>query len=161
MPDAKTHKLVGAGTGAIYAGYRAKDQSNPNWWVEVAGGAVGGYVGGLLPDILEPATSPQHRDLAHSWVAGGGIVGLHSAIEAWEAACRENAEKCRALPMAAQVTTFVHAPIDPISQLLFSLFEFLWRFSAGFANGLTVGYVSHLALDAATPSSLPWLTNGF
>jgi hypothetical protein len=25
MPDRKTHKLVGAGTGAVYAGFRAKE----------------------------------------------------------------------------------------------------------------------------------------
>jgi membrane-bound metal-dependent hydrolase YbcI (DUF457 family) len=36
-----------------------------------------------------------------------------------------------------------------------------WRFAAGFANGLAAGYVSHLALDAATPRSLPLLVSGF
>ena len=66
MPDGKTHKLVGAGTGVVYAAYRAKQQSGPNWWIEVLGGAVGGYCGGLLPDIFEPAISSWHRGVAHS-----------------------------------------------------------------------------------------------
>ncbi len=71
MPDGKTHKLVGAGTGAVYAGFRAKEQSNQNWCIEVAGGAVGGYVGGQLPDVLEPAISSWHRD-----VGRGPVVPL-------------------------------------------------------------------------------------
>lgn len=34
---------------------------------------VGGAVG-LLPDILEPATSPNHRKFCHSVVTGGAIA---------------------------------------------------------------------------------------
>jgi hypothetical protein len=49
MPDGKTHKLVGAGTGAVYAGYRAKEETNLHWWMEVAGGAFGGYLGVRVP----------------------------------------------------------------------------------------------------------------
>jgi len=58
----------------------AKEQRVPNWWTEVAGGALGGYVGGLLPDVLEPAISSWHRDVAHSCAAGGGIVALGNAL---------------------------------------------------------------------------------
>jgi len=161
MPDGKTHKMIGAGAGAVYAGYRAKGQSDRDWWVEVFGGAVGGYVGGQLPDALEPATSPWHRDTAHSCAAGGSIVATRNMLGAWERACRENAEKCKALPMAPVAGVFVPVPADPFSQLLLSLFEFLWRFLAGFANGLAAGYVSHLVLDAATPRSIPLFTGGF
>jgi hypothetical protein len=53
MSDGKTRRLVGGGTGAIDAGFRAKEQKNLDWWAEVAGGAVGGYLGGVLPDIVE------------------------------------------------------------------------------------------------------------
>jgi len=40
-------------------------------------GAIGGVVGGLLPDILEPPRHPGHRDLFHSRLAfiGMPIVG--------------------------------------------------------------------------------------
>ena len=161
MPDSKTHKLVGAGSGAVYAAYRAKEQRVPNWWTEVAGGALGGYVGGLLPDVLEPAISSWHRDVAHSCAAGGGIVALGNALAAIEAACRENAEKCRAIPMAPLGSIFVPVAGEPISQLLSQLFEFLWRLAAGFVNGVAAGYVSHLALDAATPRSIHLLMTGF
>jgi len=161
MSDGKTHRLVGAGTGAVFAGFRAKEQKAPNWWCEVAGGALGGYVGGLLPDVLEPAISSWHRDIAHSCAAGGGVIAMGNALAAFEAACRENAEKCRAIPMEQQGDVFAFVPADPISRLLLSLFELLWRLAAGFANGLAAGYVSHLALDAATPRSIPLLKAGF
>ncbi|PYU90685.1 MAG: hypothetical protein DMG25_16690 [Acidobacteria bacterium] len=62
--------------------------------------------------------------------------------------------------MAPGGNTFVYVPVDPISHLLSNVFEFLWRFLAGFTNGLAAGYVSHLALDAATPRSIPLLTTG-
>jgi len=57
--------------------------------------------------------------------------------------------------------TFVPAPADPISDLFAKLAELFWRFLAGLANGLAAGYVSHLALDAFTPRSLPLLASGF
>jgi hypothetical protein len=161
MSDGKTHRLVGAGTGAVFAGFRAKEQKDHHWLAEVAGGALGGYVGGLLPDVLEPAISSWHRDVAHSYTAGGGIVAMRDALAAFVAACRENAEKCRAIPMEQQGDVFVFVPVDPISRLLLDVFELLWRLAAGFANGLAAGYLSHLALDAVTPRSIPLLKRGF
>ena len=160
MPDGKTHKLIGTGTGAIYAAYRAKEQNTLDFWIEIAGGAVGGYVGGLLPDIIEPATSPSHRAMAHSYAAGGGVVAMKNVLAALEATFRENALNCRAIPTARQDNAFVPVPIDPISQFLLKVAELFWRLLAGFVNGLAAGYVSHLALDAATPRSLPLLGAG-
>jgi len=63
--------------------------------------------------------------------------------------------------MEQQGDVFVFIPADPISRLLLSLFELLWRLAAGFANGLAAGYLSHLALDAVTPRSIPLLKAGF
>ncbi len=156
MPDERTHKYVGLGAGAAYACYRAKEQSPPNWLIEVAGGAVGGYLGGLLPDILEPAISSWHRDMAHSVIGGGAIIALKDSLTASERACRENAEKCRVIPMEPQRNIFV-----PVSQQPLNPTELFWRFLAGFLNGLAAGYVSHLVLDATTPRSIPLLTTGF
>jgi hypothetical protein len=161
MPDCKTHRLVGAGSGAVFAGYRAKQQDDFQWWIEVLGGAVGGYLGGQLPDVLEPAISSWHRGSAHSCAAGSGIVALKNALETFGSTCRENAEKCTAIPMTLEVDVFVPDPFDPFTKFLATFFELLWRFAAGFANGLAAGYVSHLVLDATTPRSIPLLTNGF
>lgn len=156
MPDGKTHALVGAGSGAVYSGYRAKDQDQ-DWWVEVIGGAIGGYVGGKLPDWIEPAVSPWHRSTAHSGAVGGGVLAIGNAIAACGAACRENAETCKSLRMQQQGDVFVFVPLDPLSNFFANLFEFLWRLAAGFVNGLAAGYVSHLTLDAMTARSIPLL----
>ena len=81
MPNAKTHFLVGAAIGAGLYCLIQKAQDQP---IELHGllgmGLVGG-VAGLLPDIIEPATSPNHRELAHSFAAliavGAGINNLN------------------------------------------------------------------------------------
>ena len=159
MSDGNTHKLVGAGAGAVFAGFRAKEQKDHHWCAEVAGGALGGYIAGQLPDLLEPAISSWHRDVAHSYSAGGGIIALGNALAAFVAACRENAEKCEAIPMEQQGDKFVPVAVDPFSKFLLDLFALLWRLAAGFANGLAAGYISHLALDAVTPRSIPLLTS--
>jgi len=162
MADRKTHIVAGITAGIGYAAYQAKEQSTPNRLTEIAGGGVGGYLGALLPDILEPGVSSWHRGTAHSWSAGAGIVSLRDRLAGWEKFCREQAENCKAIPMmSVDAFTFVPAPVDPISDLFAKLAEFLWRFLAGLANGLAAGYVSHLALDAVTPRSLPLLASGF
>ncbi len=161
MPDSQTHKYIGVGAGAAFAYYRARHLSTRNRLAEVAGGAVGGYIGGLLPDVFEPAISSWHRDVAHSCAAGGAIIGYKNGLSAWEAACRENAEKSMAIPMVPQGAGFVPDQADPLAQLLSGIVELFWRFLAGFLNGLAAGYVSHLAIDAATPRSIPLLTTGF
>lgn len=86
---------------------------------------------------------------------------MKNALNAFAASCRENAEKCKALPMAPQGNMFVVAPVDPLSQLFLNMFELFWRFLTGFTSGLAAGYVSHLALDAVTPRSIPLLSNRF
>jgi hypothetical protein len=98
----------------------------------------------------------------HSWSAGASIVSLRDRLMEWEKLCREKAEHCKAISMVpVDPFTFVPAPFDPVSDLFAQLAEFLWRFLAGLANGLAAGYVSHLALDAFTPRSIPLLASGF
>jgi hypothetical protein len=129
---------------------------------EVAGEALGGYVGGMCPDLLEPAISSWHRGPARSYAAGGGIVAIRKGLEAFAAVCRENAEKCKAIDMIQSGSVFVPAIPDPLSLLLSPVFELLWRLMAGFVSGFAAGYVSHLALDGIIGKrSIPILTNGF
>ena len=86
MPNSKKHATVGGVLGlSLFAinnfikQYNQK-QSDPNYkfdWTELAltsfaGGAIGA-VAGLLPDILEPATSPNHRKIFHSTLT---VIGL-------------------------------------------------------------------------------------
>jgi hypothetical protein len=163
MSDRTTHKLAGVGSGTVFAACRAKGQSFENFLAEVAGGAIGGYFGGILPDVLEPAISSWHRSVAHSYVSAGTIfVSAGAVLSTWETACRTKAENWKALQMIPGPNgTFVVAPSDPIQRLLLSVAELFWRLAAGFLNGFTAGYISHLALDAVTPRSIPLLASGF
>ena len=162
MANRKTHIAVGVTAGIGYAAYQAKEQTSPNRLAEIVGGALGGYFGGLLPDILEPGTSSWHRATMHSYSAGASILSLRDRLLEWEKFCREEAGNSKAITMIPiDRGTFAPAPVDPMAELFAKLAELFWRFLAGLANGLAAGYVSHLALDALTPCSLPLLASGF
>jgi len=137
MPGRETHTYVGVAAGIGYAAFQAKEQSPANLMVEAAGGALGGWCGGRLPDAFEPGTSSWHRSLAHSGTTGTAIVAMRGKLTEWEKFCR------------------------PWQELRWKAEELFWRLAAGFANGLAAGYVSHLALDAGTPRSIPLLVGGF
>jgi membrane-bound metal-dependent hydrolase YbcI (DUF457 family) len=160
MPDKKTHQHIGAGCGAAFAAFEAKDQPNVYFWIELIGGALGGYSGGTLPDWLEPALGSWHRGVCHSAAAGTAVFFVRSVLANWANICRENADKCRIMPQVENVQTGEWLPIQrtPLQQAWVEICEFVWRLLAGFLNGLAAGYVSHLILDAGTPRGIPLLT---
>jgi len=168
MADRKTHRRAGRISGAVYAAHRAKGQSVPNFLMEAAGGALGGDIGALAADWLEPATSSWHRGTAHSCAAGGLVLQMGELFASAEAYCRQQAEKkaaerktLEATQDPAQPNLFVASPNSSLDQLWLTICELFWRLAAGFVNGLSAGYISHLVLDAGTPRSIPLLTNGF
>jgi membrane-bound metal-dependent hydrolase YbcI (DUF457 family) len=78
MPGWKTHIIIGAATGAavnvaLQTGRKVLKPQTPFDWGEffICTGAAS--VAALAPDILEPATSPDHRGFFHS-VAMAAIV---------------------------------------------------------------------------------------
>lgn len=168
MPGRETHTWVGVVAGVGYSAFQAKEQSPANLFLEAAGGAAGGWLGGVLPDVFEPGTSSWHRSLAHSGTTATTIiVAGKRKLNSFQDHCRKQAEACRVkreslnmVPHPTQPNLFVPAPTDQWEHLCLTLQEF-WRFAAGFANGLAAGYVSHLALDATTPRSIPLLVSGF
>jgi hypothetical protein len=122
MAGRKTHIVAGVTAGIGYAAYQAKEQNTSNRVAEITGGGLGGYLGGLLPDILEPGVSSWHRGTAHSWLAGASIISLRDRLAQWESFCFEQAENCKAIPMVSiDGFTFVPAPADPISDFLAKL----------------------------------------
>ncbi len=147
MPDGKTHRRVGAIAGAVYAGCRAPTEAATNLWLESFGGAVGGSIGGGLPDLMDPPVSPWHRSLAHG-VAPVGLLGVAwmERLEEWRSRLRAEAARCSALKSDA--TSFARV-------LWLTLFEWFCRIASGALAGLLAGYVSHLVLDAFTPRSVP------
>jgi hypothetical protein len=161
MPGRKTHKYVGAGAGIALAAYKAKDEPNVQFVIEMAGGALGGMVGGMTPDWLEPAISSWHRGVCHSAGVGEAIIYFQNILANLANACRENAAKCRIVPQVEDVHTgqWIRIEPTPLEQAWADIREFLWTLLAGFLNGLAAGYVSHLVLDAMTPRSIP-LLNG-
>jgi membrane-bound metal-dependent hydrolase YbcI (DUF457 family) len=146
MPNRATHEVVGAASSAAFTLLRVGDAPIPHAFAEVLGGAVGGWVGGLLPDVLRPATTPNHRKLAHSVVAGGTLT--LARLAEWQAACRTEARSsvARALLLALGSDARRRAEWDALA----------WRFLGGILAGL-VGYASHLMLDAGTAKGLPLL----
>jgi hypothetical protein len=163
MPGLKTHRRVGAIAGAADAFYQAKDKPSANVLFESIGGALGGYVGGSLPDVFEPAVSSWHRDVGHSIVvAGGGVLYARQLLAGWAQQCRNNAIRQTVPTMSFPGSdAFVPIPLSPLTQLGMTLARLFWSLLAGFLNGLSAGYASHLVLDAGTPRGIPLLTGSF
>ncbi|HEY3489821.1 MAG TPA: hypothetical protein VGK27_06845 [Candidatus Deferrimicrobiaceae bacterium] len=106
---------------------------------EAFGGGLGGYVGGKLPDIFEPATSSRHRSAFHSVGMIGLLGNSFPVIDSWEQWCREHAEYHRAARE--------NPSLNPIVQFFHFLAEVIFRVLAGIPAGMVTAYISHLVLD--------------
>jgi len=147
MPNRAVHVLTSGLVGGAYAFKQAGSQAGPAAALETLGGLGGGYLGGRLPDLLDPPDCPNHRARAHSLLVGGVLIDLcQGQLEAWQRTCRDWAEKLTARKAAA-------APGSPEAFLL-GVAEVACRLLAGFLAGLLAGYLTHLGLDALTPASL-------
>lgn len=151
MPNFETHDLIGTAAGAGYAAYRARGQEPLFQLIETLAGALGGSIGGRLPDLLEPATCPGHRDIAHSVACAGLIVNTRGKLERWSQQVEGTACQTLLDPVPSEVK--LGTPPDQVVTALCLVFV------VGFVNGLLAGYVSHLALDGCTPAGLPLLTS--
>lgn len=154
MANGKTHRRVGQVAGAGFALYRARDQHPVALVLETLGGRYGGAAGSALHDMLEPATSPNHRDFFHSIAFNGAAIAkAKPAFDAGQEVLRR---------WAGQRVADAMAPgTGLLDQLLHLLGAGLAHLAVGYLNGFAAGGVSHLALDAKTPRSLPLLTHGF
>lgn len=149
MAKRAAHDALAIGCGAVAASYFGAGENRTDLVLEAIGGALGGWVGGRLPDLLNPPTSPRHRTWAHGVVpasaAGSTIVRLE-LIAGWQAHLRAEADRLAKARLSL---------IDRVDQLWNAFLELVCRLLAGAAPGLVVGYFSHLILDAATPAGLP------
>jgi len=132
MPSRGTHAALGAAAGAGYAFARADKGCLAHIIAETIGGAFVGRASGVLPDVLEPATSPRHRSTAHS------LLALIGAVVGDRRLRRLSNDLGRSASLAR----------DPWEALLL-------RFLRGGLHGATPGYMSHLLADATTPAGLP------
>jgi inner membrane protein len=133
MGNRSDHYPAGACFGGLVAALSALVANRAPTWAEVLGGAAAGLVTSALPDVLEPATHPGHRGVAHSVAAlGTGVgLGLPAAHRFQDRVARASGDET-----------------DPVKR-------FMAQFCAGAAAGAVAGYGSHLLLDATTPRSLP------
>lgn len=149
MANRKQHIVLGAAVGvsgyALYSRMKGEKVSLP----ELIGASLSGIAGAFLPDLLEPATNPNHRSFFHS-VTFAGAAGL----SVWSRAWRVRDEQIR---LAEECEWRANAVFDEHEKNVWR-WKALWhRFLAGLVPGLILGYASHLAADAVTPKSLPLL----
>lgn len=138
MADGKTHDQFGGALGALLALLRSNAEKDAPMAVvmRMLGGYLGGRVGAKIPDWLEPAVSSWHRSTAHSVVVGATLFEVtRQNIDAWEEHCRAKQAEAQAGANQADV--------------------FFWALASGFGPAVVAGHLSHIALDAQTPRSIP------
>lgn len=158
MPNREIHRPVAAVLGTGYSGYRAyhrhRQQPTPAAFIiaEALGGFAGGWIGGALPDLIDPPTSPNHRHFGHGVATvAGAVVWTAEALARLQEKLRHKADELRRDRLRLQ---------NDFERLVSEVAEFLLRFVAGLFDGLIAGYVSHLALDFCTPTGLPLIARG-
>ena len=149
MSDRETHLRFGIVAGLGLSAYRARDQQPLHMLYETLGGAVGGYFGGRLPDLVEPATWPGHRQFAHSMTAGTGVIlGIKKVLQQWETHWRSR---------AADYQLKKEQCADNHNEFfVYILKELALHLVTGFLSGMVGGYLSHLVLDGNSPNGLPF-----
>ncbi len=146
MPRRNAHLAIAAVCGGVAAYFVATEAGSSDPFPEILGGILGALATAMVPDAIDPATSPSHRGSGHS-VAFAGLVSLAiQPCRRFAARCRNDAETFRSL--AAQ------AEARPGEQADHQFSELASRFAAGVAVGLPVGLLSHLGADATTPRGL-------
>ena len=117
--------------------------------VEMIGGAGGAhYLGGTLPDLLEPAHHPRHRQLAHSYCTAALITNAATALLRWQDHWRAKGNRLMSasdneVRLLDRITLIVRAIV-------------CWMM-AGATIGVPFGYLTHLVQDSQTRAGLPLL----
>ena len=139
--------MAGFFAGAALAFALSKGQPLRRRIIETIGGAVGGFLAAHLPDLAEPADSPNHRGFFHGLLFNVLLIVFFACmLSLGQSKLRAKADHHADLACEART---------PGPKLRHWSAEFFFRFLAGAAAGAWVGYGSHVALDAFTPRSLP------
>ncbi len=150
MPNRPIHVATSTPAGAGYALYKANDQNDLARLLEAAGGALGGYCGGILPDHLDPPFHPGHRSLGHGFVPVAAAANFwNQGLDGWQNQLRLLADEHG---YRRSLST------DPVATAWHAFAEWALRFLSGFLAGLGAGYVTHVALDFGTPRCLPLIS---
>jgi hypothetical protein len=145
MPNRSTHIQFAAPIGGVAAVVRAARAGSSDAIFDAVVGAVGATFGGVAPDLLEPAVSPNHRSVFHGVLAGSAL-GL-ATFSSWEATCRTKCDEWQRIAATRDVGCSARSEAERNA--------LLWRLAASFLVGVAVGYATHLLLDAGTPHGIP------
>jgi hypothetical protein len=110
---------------------------------DVVGACLGATFGGVLPDILEPALTPNHRQFAHGIIPAAAVAHFGKGA---------HCEGCDSLYAWAHEAPMLIGAVSAASD---SAPRWLRFAIAGFFRGVPVGYLSHLLADFGTPRGLP------
>src|SRR5262245_59678413 len=146
MPRRNTHLVIAAISGAAVAYAIAREAGSSDPFPEILGGALGVLATAMLPDALDPATSPLHHASGHSLALGVLVSKVLPTCRRFSADCRSSAETSRGLA--------ARPDLQPSERSNHQLSELAARFAAGFAVGLPIGFLSHLGADATTRRGL-------
>lgn len=147
MPNGPIHALTSTPAEALYSFHKSNNQSGLAKVLESTGGAIGGYIGGILPDWIDPPVHPGHRSLAHGLApVATGAAFWYRNLDDWQNHLRQTTDQhayCRAMST------------DFASTAWHAFAEWVLRLLSGFLAGIGAGYITHVALDFATPRCLP------
>lgn len=150
MPNRPIHIATSTPAGLGYALFKANGQNGLATLLEVAGGAIGGYYGGILPDCIDPPFHPCHRSIGHGlFPVFAGASLWHQGLDCWQDHLRR---------LADQRALYRLSSADSITAAWHMAAEWALRLLAGFLAGIGAGYVTHVALDFGTPRCLPLIT---
>jgi len=112
MPNAVAHRVGAALALAIAAAH--EEQKRCIQTTKPLAAAVAGAMLGTLPDILEPALHPNHREFFHSLACAGLIgLGIYHAYR-WEPTT-DGEEVMRFLLLAAGGAFLTHLAMDALT----------------------------------------------
>ena len=154
MPNRHTHGKIGIVAGGGVTLLATKGVPETGRAVAVLAGALGGYIGGTAPDVLEPAIHSWHRSVCHSGMTGTAVVA--AGVKASAAFQRDILSHAAALR-----TQRLALPSDHPDRFWLGLQEFALYFTYGATIGFVAGYASHLLLDMGTKRGIPIVCKGF
>ncbi len=152
MPNARVHRTVGTIVGGGVTLLATKELPDEGRAAAVLGGLLGGYVGGALPDVLEPAIHSWHRSACHSGAAGTALIASLRSATQLKNDTLSHAAELRAKRLAL--------PVNHPDRFLLGLQELLLYVTYGAAIGFAAGYTSHLVLDMGTERGIPLICRG-
>lgn len=142
------HEIAGKFLGVVGTVISSDPYENQNIFHQVVGSYIGGKLGALLPDLIDPPTNPNHRSLGHGFIPTTICLALLSKkiSPKWELYWLQQAESFRQLHQSSTnpFQKFVNWCLIHICHTL------VWV-----CKGMIWGYTSHLALDSVTPKGLP------